>query len=251
MNNTKTVSRDEWLDARKALLADEKKLIDLRDAVAAKRQELPWVQIEKDYRFEGPEGEISLTDLFAGRSQLIVQHFMFGPGWREGCVGCSFLADHIDGPMIHLAQKGIRYVAVARAPYSEIATFRKRMGWRFPWVSSHGGDFNFDFGVSFTPDQIASGTVEYNFEQTEGSMDELPGFSVFFRDHNDAIYHTYSSYGRSGEEFVLADRLLEISPLGRHEYDSNGKPVDWIRHHDKYDQQPDMSEIAASLTGNR
>ncbi len=251
MTTPTIVSRDEWLAARLSLLEEEKRLIQMRDAVAETRQALPWVRIDKDYRFEGPNGAVGLADLFGGRSQLIVQHFMFGPGWREGCVGCSFLADHIDGTLIHLANRDVAYVAVARAPYAEIDRFRKRMGWRFPWFSSQDSDFNFDFHVSFTPDQIASGTVRYNFEETKASMQELPGASVFYRDADGAVFHTYSSYGRSGEDFVVTDRLLDIAPLGRNVYDEAGKSIEWVRHHDKYDRPEDGAEAELALAGNR
>ncbi|MEC9265724.1 MAG: thioredoxin family protein [Pseudomonadota bacterium] len=245
------VSRDEWLAARLSLLEEEKRLIQMRDAVAETRQALPWVRIEKDYRFEGPNGAVGLADLFGGRSQLIVQHFMFGPGWREGCVGCSFLADHIDGTLVHLANRDVAYIAIARAPYAEIDRFRKRMGWRFPWVSSNDSDFNFDFQVSFTPDQIASGTVRYNFEQSDTSMEDLPGMSTFCRDGDGTVYHTNSVFGRGGEEFVLTDRLLDLTPLGRRLYDENGMSVEWVRHHDRYDQPAGMPEIGVVLAGER
>src|SRR5271157_4027180 len=176
------VSRDEWIEARRQLLAQEKELTRLRDQVSARRRELPWVGVDKTYVFEGPDGKETLADLFAGRSQLVVRHFMMGPGWEEGCVGCSFLADHLDGAVVHLEHHDVTVVVVSRAPLAEIEPFRRRMGWKFKWVSSFGGDFNYDFGVSFTPEQVASGRVPYNYGLTDRAGEEMPGISVFHMD---------------------------------------------------------------------
>jgi predicted dithiol-disulfide oxidoreductase (DUF899 family) len=195
----RVVSREEWLAARKALLAKEKEWTRLRDRLSAERRALPWVRIDKEYVFEGPNGRETLVDLFAGRSQLVIKHFMLGPGWKDPCVGCSFESDHIDGVVIHLDHHDVSYVAVSRAPYSEIAAVHKRMGWRFRWVSSFGSDFNYDFNVSFTPEQIAAGRAVYNYREGTRPMEEMSGRSIFYRDETGAIFHTYSSFARGGE----------------------------------------------------
>ena len=224
------VSRDQWLASRKQLLKKEKELTRARDRLSAERRELPWVKVEKEYVFDTPQGRKTLSDLFEGRSQLIVQHFMFGPDWEQGCVGCSFGADHVDAAWLHLRHHDVTFVAVARAPLAKLESYRKRMGWRFPLVSSLGSDFNFDYHVSFTKDELAKGKVEYNYELTEGSMDELPGASVFFKDEAGSIYHTYSNYGRGGEEVLGAYMLLDLTPKGRNE----SGPMDWVHRHDEY-----------------
>jgi predicted dithiol-disulfide oxidoreductase (DUF899 family) len=226
------VSRDDWTQARKDLLRKEKALTRQRDAIAAERRALPWVRVEKNYLFDGPEGQETLADLFGGRSQLIVKHFMMGPGWKEGCVGCSFHADHIDGALMHLPQRDVTLLAVSRAPLAEIDAFRRRMGWRFKWVSSYGSDFNFDYHVSFTPDEIASGKVFYNYEQRDFMSEEMSGTSVFYRRPDGAIFHTYSSYARGNEGFLGAYHYLDIVPKGR---DETHSLADWVRHHDRYD----------------
>src|SRR4051812_21753392 len=192
----KIVSREEWLTARRALLAQEKEATRLRDKVNAERLALPWVKVDKNYVFDTPEGKKSLADLFAGRSQLIVYHFMLGPGWMAGCTGCSFLSDHLDGALPHLEHHDVTLTAVSRAPLTQIEAYRGRMGWRFPWVSSFGSDFNRDFHVSFTPDDLAAGRVEYNFGSIDAAdaNDELPGLSAFYRDEAGRVFHTYSSY---------------------------------------------------------
>src|SRR5215470_13353778 len=196
MQTHKTVSREEWLQARRALLAKEKAHLRAHDEIARLRREMPWVKVDKTYEFEGPDGKETLSDLFAGRSQLIVKHFMLGPGWQEGCVGCSFGADHIDGALFHLPQHDVTLLAVSRAPLAEIEAFNKRMGWRFKWVSSHGSDFNYDFHVSFTAEQIAQGTTYYNYAMRALKSEEMSGISVFFKDETGNIFHTYSSYAR-------------------------------------------------------
>jgi predicted dithiol-disulfide oxidoreductase (DUF899 family) len=234
MERQAIVSRDEWLAARKALLLKEKALTRARDALARERRELPWVKIEKAYVFEGPEGKLSLADLFDGRSQLIVKHFMLGPGWKEGCVGCSFELDHAEGALVHLQNHDVSYVAVSRAPYAEIAGFKRRMGWRIPWVSSAGSDFNYDFHVSFTPEELAAGEAYYNFERRKIGIDELSGRSVFYRDETGDIFHTYSSYGRGGEDTLGTYAFLDITPKGRNETGPMHNLSDWVRHHDRY-----------------
>ncbi|MGH8504104.1 MAG: DUF899 domain-containing protein [Gammaproteobacteria bacterium] len=228
----KVVSRDQWLAARKAHLAREKELTRLRDQVSAERRELPWVKVEKHYVFDGPDGKQTLADLFDGRSQLIVYHFMFGPGWKEGCDGCSFLADHIDGANLHLAHHDVSLVVVSRAPWREFEAFKKRMGWRFKWVSSYGSDFNSDYHVSFTKDDIANGNLSYNYEAYEPtSEEEAPGISVFYKDENGDVFHTYSAYARGGDILIGAHNYLDLTPKGRNETSI----MDWVRLHDKYD----------------
>lgn len=228
------VSRDEWIAARKKLLQEEKELTNLRDKIRAERLKLPWVLVEKDYVFEGPKGSVTLADLFRGRSQLIVQHFMFGPGWEEGCKGCSFLADHVDAARQHFEHHDVAFAAISRAPYPDLAKFQKRMGWQFPWVSSFGSDFNFDYHVSFTPEQMASGKITYNFEEGDAEIEELPGQSAFYKDEAGRIYHTYSSYARGGDELLGTYMFLDIAPKGRNEKEI----MDWMRHHDRYDAEP-------------
>jgi predicted dithiol-disulfide oxidoreductase (DUF899 family) len=229
-----TVSHDEWLAARKELLAREKELTRLRDQLAAERRALPWVKIEKPYLFDGPDGKETLADLFGGRSQLIIKHFMFGPGWTEGCVGCSFELDHVDGILVHLEHRDVSYVAVSRAPLAEIDAFKKRMGWHTKWVSSSDSDFNFDFHVSFMPDEITKGEGYYNYEIRKIGVDELSGRSVFYKNVNGDVFHTYSSYGRGGEDLLGTYRLLDLVPKGRDETGPNRNLSDWVRHHDRY-----------------
>jgi len=237
MQPHKIVSREEWTAARKAHLAREKELTRARDRLAAERRDLPWVKIEKNYVFDGPDGKQTLADLFGGRSQLIVNHFMLGPGWKEGCIGCSFGADNVEGALQHLEQRDVAYVAVSRAPLAEIEAYRKRMGWTFKWVSSFGNDFNYDFHVSFRPEDTAKGKVEYNYDMIETSMDELPGYSVFARDDAGNIYHTYSSYGRGAEETLVTYRLLDMTPKGRDE-GADGNLMKWVKRHDEYASAP-------------
>jgi predicted dithiol-disulfide oxidoreductase (DUF899 family) len=227
------VSRDEWLTARKAHLAKEKELTRLRDQLSAERRELPWVKVEKPYVFDGPEGKVTLADLFDGRSQLIVKHFMFGPDWEEGCVGCSFEVDHVGGALMHLEHHDVSYALVSRAPLAKIEAFKKRMGWRVKWVSSYRNDFNYDFHVSFRPEEIAKSEVYYNYEMREFQSDEMSGRSVFYKDPAGDIFHTYSSFARGGEPFLGTYSYLDITPKGRDET-VNGNLTDWVRHHDRY-----------------
>lgn len=226
------VSPERWLAERRALLDREKELTRLGDDLARARRALPWVRIDKDYVFEAPEGRRTLAELFEGRRQLLVQHFMLGPGWEEGCPSCSFMADHVDGMRAHLAQRDVTMVAVSRAPLAQIEPFRRRMGWRFPWVSSHGSSFNHDFGVSFTPAERAAGAVSYNYCMQPFPSEEAPGISVFWRDDDGAVFHTYSTYGRGVEAMMGTYDLLDLTPRGRDEK----SPMDWVRHHDRYAQ---------------
>ena len=228
------VSRDEWLAARKQLLLKEKEFTHLRDRLNAERLALPWVKIEKPYVFDGPNGQETLADLFDGRSQLIVKHFMFGPEWNDGCVGCSFELDNLSGAIVHLEHHDVTYVVVARAPMAKIEAFRRRMGWRFKWVSSYGSDFNYDFHVSFKPDEIAKGEGYYNYELRDVGIDELSGRSVFYKDSTGDIFHTYSAYARGGEISLGSYGVLDMTPKGRNET-INGNMTDWVRHHDRYD----------------
>ena len=233
IEHPKIVSRDEWFAARRKLLAKEKQLTRDRDALAAERRQLPWVKVEKNYVFDSPAGNKTLADLFDSKSQLIVYHFMFGPEWNEGCPSCSFNMDHIDGALVHLAQRDVSFAAVARAPLSKIEAFKKRMGWRFAWVSSYGTDFNSDYRASFTKEERAKGKVEYNFDLVEFPSAEAPGISVFYRDNNGNIFHTYSAYARGTENVVNTYNYLDLVPKGR---DEDGLPftMAWVRHHDRY-----------------
>jgi predicted dithiol-disulfide oxidoreductase (DUF899 family) len=234
MTTHSTVSRDEWLAARQALLAKEKEFTKQRDALSAARRELPWVKVEKDYVFEGPDGKETLADLFDGRSQLIVYHFMLGPGWEQGCPSCSFLADHFDGAVVHLAHRDTTFVVVSRAPLDEIETFQKRMGWRFKWVSSYGNDFNHDYHVSFSEDEMAKGEVVYNYRKSEFPSEEAPGVSVFARDEAGGVFHTYSAYARGLDMLLRTYNFLDMVPKGRDEGDLPFT-MSWVRHHDLYE----------------
>jgi len=228
------VSKEQWLEARKALLAREKEFTRQRDELSRSRRELPWEKVEKKYVFEGPKGSQPLADLFDGRSQLLVYHFMLGPGWAEGCKGCSFLADHFDGTVVHLAHRDVTLVAASLAPLPEIEAFKKRMGWRFPWVSSNGGDFNFDFQVSFVGGERVNGKVYYNYDMREFPSDEAPGLSVFYKDKTGEIFHTYSTYGRGLDILLGVYNFLDLAPKGRDE-ESLPSPMAWLRHHDRYE----------------
>ena len=234
MQHNRIVSRDEWLAARKQHLAKEKEVTRLRDQLSAERRELPWVKVEKNYVFDGPKGKETLADLFDGRSQLIIYHFMFGPEWKEGCVGCSFLADNIDGALVHLEHHDVTYVAISQAPLLELEAYKKRMGWHFKWVSSYGSDFNYDYHVSFTKDDLAKGRVFYNYEMQDLQSEEMSGRSVFYKDEEGDIFHTYSSYARGGDMFLSTYAFLDITPKGRNETGPNHDLSDWVRHHDRY-----------------
>ncbi len=235
------VSREEWLAARKDLLVKEKAFTRLRDALSAERRKLPWVKVEKDYVFDTAGGKQTLADLFGGRSQLIVYHFMFGPGWAEGCPSCSLLGDHFDGSVIHLAQRDVTLLAASRAPLPQIEAFKRRMGWRFKWVSSYETDFNDDYHVSFTKDELAKGEVYYNYAMTKFPSEEAPGLSVFYKDGNGVVFHTYSSYGRGLDILIGAYNFLDLAPKGRDE-EGLKNTMAWVRHHDKYsDSQIDAA----------
>jgi len=229
------VSREEWIATRKSLLEREKEQTALRDRLSAERRALPWVEITKTYAFDTVDGRKTLADLFGNCSQLIVQHFMFAPDWEEGCVGCSFGADHANAAYQHLTYHDVAYVAVARAPIAKLEAYRKRIGWDFPFASSGDSDFNYDFNVSFTPEQNAAGKVLYNFEMIENEMTDLPGDNVFIKDADGRIYHTYSQFARGGEEVMSAYMLLDITPNGRNETGPNYGLMDWVRRHDQYD----------------
>ena len=235
MSEPRIVSRDEWLTARKQLLSKEKELTRLRDGLSAERRALPWVRVDKAYGFDTPEGRQTLAELFAGRSQLVVYHFMFGPGWEQGCPSCSWAADNIDGNVVHLSARGVTLVVVSRAPLAQIAAFQKRMGWCFPWVSSHGSDFNYDYHVSFTPEEIAKGDVSYNYGPNGFPSEEAPGVSVFAKDSSGAVFHTYSAFARGAEPLLGGYFFLDLVPKGR---DEAGLPftMAWVRHHDRYGQ---------------
>jgi predicted dithiol-disulfide oxidoreductase (DUF899 family) len=230
------VSRQQWLVDRQKLMAREKELTRLGDQIARERRALPWVRIEKAYTFDTPAGRRTLAALFDGRRQLLMQHFMLGEGWEQGCKSCSYMADHTDGATVHLAQRDVTFVAVSRAPLAEIERFRQRMDWKFPWVSSHGNDFNPDFHVSFTADELANGTADYNFGGTPKG-EEMPGVSVFWKDDAGEVFHTYSTYGRGVEVMMHTYRLLDLTPKGRDE-DGLRFTMEWVRHHDRYEPAP-------------
>ena len=235
MTPHKVVSHDEWIAARKAYLAEEKAFTRARDALSHKRRELPWEKVEKNYVFDTPQGKQSLADLFGGKNQLIVYHFMLGPGWEAGCPSCSFLADHFDGAVIHLAQRDVSFIVVSRAPLSEIENFKRRMGWRFKWVSSFGSDFNSDYQVSFSPGEKAGGKVFYNYEFIESfPSEERPGASVFYKNAAGEIFHTYSTYGRGLDILIGTYHFLDLAPKGRDE-DGLAWSMAWVRHHDRYE----------------
>jgi predicted dithiol-disulfide oxidoreductase (DUF899 family) len=230
----KIVGREEWLVSRRRLLEKEKALTRAGDELSAQRRELPWVKIDKEYVFDGLEGKVRLADLFAGRSQLIIKHFMFAPGQQDGCVGCSIETDHIESTLQHIERHDVAIVIVARAPLSDTEPFRKRMGWSARWVSSQHSDFNYDFDVSFTPEQVAAGQVNYNYKISPIPMQDLSGLSVFYRNERGEIFHTYSTFGRGAEYLMGTYVLLDITPKGRNEQGPNFNLTDWVRHHDRY-----------------
>lgn len=230
----KAVTREEWLSARKILLKREKDLTRLQDELSAARRQLPRVKIDKDYRFQGPQGEFSLADLFDDKSQLVIYHFMLGPDWKEGCPSCSFWADNYNGTQAHLSHRDIRLVVVSRGPLEKLLAYKDRMDWSFDWFSSQNSDFNFDFAVSFTDEQRESGEPIYNFDTIPFPADEAPGFSVFEKDKNGVIYHTYSTYARGLDIFNSAYHIMDMTPKGRNE-DELPFPMAWVRRHDQYD----------------
>jgi predicted dithiol-disulfide oxidoreductase (DUF899 family) len=243
-HNHRVVSRAEWVAERRTLLARDLVAEAGQLLLARERRALPWVRIDKTYTFDTPVGRRTLADLFDGRRQLLVQHFMFAPGWEQGCKSCSYMADHTDGATVHLAQRDVAFVAVSRAPLSEIERFRQRMGWKFPWVSSHGNDFNRDFHVSFTADEMANGKADHNFGGTPAG-EEMPGVSAFWKDDAGEVFHTYSTYGRGVEVMMHTYRLLDLTPKGR---DEDGRGMRWVRHHDRY--EPASAAQAAKAAGS-
>jgi len=239
--SAQVVSHAEWIAARKAFLKKEKEFTHLRDDLSRQRRELPWEKIEKNYTFEGPNGKVSLADLFAGRNQLIVYHFMFGPEWKEGCPSCSFIADQFDSIALHMAQRDTTLVAISRAKSSQIEAFKQRMGWKFPWFSAFGSDFNYDYDVSATKEDIDSGKSIYNYEPSNFPSDERPGASVFFKKDGE-IYHTYSTFGRGLDMMLNAYNFLDLTPKGRDE-EGLSFPMAWVRHHDKYGNAAALNSI--------
>jgi predicted dithiol-disulfide oxidoreductase (DUF899 family) len=243
---SKVVPQAEWLAARKEFLKKEKEFTRLRDELSRQRRALPREKVEKRYEFEGPKGKETLANLFDGRSQLIVYHFMFGPGWKEGCPSCSFLADTFDGAAVHLAQRDTTFAVISRATLPEIEAFKKRMGWKFKWVSSSGTDFNFDYHVSFSKEEKAKGKVYYNYEMTDFPSEEGPGASVFYKNEAGEIFHTYSSYARGLDILLGAYNFLDLTPKGRDE-DGLTFSMAWVRHHDRYGDGPlPLSNIAVA-----
>jgi predicted dithiol-disulfide oxidoreductase (DUF899 family) len=237
IQNHRVASPAEWLASRKELLQKEKEFTRLRDELSRQRRELPWVKVEKNYIFEGPNGEQNLANLFEGRSQLIIYHFMFGPDWKEGCPSCSLEADHFNSIVTHLNARDVSMLAVSRAPLDQLQAFEKRMGWTFKWVSSHGNDFNRDFHVSFTKEEMAQGKVYYNYAMSEFPSDEAPGLSVFYKDQAGKIFHTYSAYARGLDILLGVYNFLDMTPKGRDE-DTLRYPMAWVRHHDRYGTGP-------------
>lgn len=237
MQPHKIVSREEWIEARKAHMAHEKEFTRARDRLAEERRALPWVKIGKDYEFDGPNGRAGLADLFKGRPQLVVQHFMFAPDWDAGCKSCSFWADGFERMVPHLAARDTTLVAVSRAPRDKLEAFSNRMGWTFDWYSSAGSDFNYDFAVSFTPEQIEAGHVSYNFGTSGFGIEDAPGISVFYRDEARNIFHTYSCFARGLDMMNAAYHYLDLTPLGRHE-EGLPYPMDWVRLRDQYRPAP-------------
>jgi predicted dithiol-disulfide oxidoreductase (DUF899 family) len=233
MSHHSVVSREEWLEARKRLLAREKEFTHLKDQLAQARRELPWVRMDKPYVFQGPNGEESLADLFAGKSQLLVYHFMFAPEWEAGCKSCSFWADNFNGITPHLAHRDVSMVAISRAPFPKLQAYQRRMGWDFKWVSSFGSDFNFDFGVSFRPEELAEKRARYNYGPLEEDMSDMPGVSTFVRDSDGALFHAYSCYSRGIDIVNGAYQYLDLVPKGRDEQGLSFS-MEWLRRHDEY-----------------
>lgn len=245
--NPPIVPRATWLAARQKHLAREKELTRLHEQIMAERRQLPWVKVEKSYVFDGPQGPVTLSGLFRGRSQLIVYHFMFGPEWEQGCPSCCFVSDHVDSARQHFENHDVAYAAVSRAPLEKIEPFRKRMGWHFPWVSSGCNSFNFDYHVSFTAEQMEKGGATYNYAPTSPGLpfDELPGASVFVRGEDGAIYHTYSTYTRGLDPLINTHNFLDLTPKGRNE----GSTMDWVRYHDRYAEDGGKATCCGGVEG--
>jgi predicted dithiol-disulfide oxidoreductase (DUF899 family) len=235
------VSREEWIEARKAHLKNEKALTRMRDMVSAERRALPWVKVEKEYVFDTPAGRKTLAELFGKNSQLIVYHFMWRWDLGQGCDGCSFLCDHVDGANLHLKHHDVSFVAVSRGKLPDLLAYKKRMGWQFDFVSSYGSDFNYDYHVSFPEEELAKGKVYYNYEMTDG-FNELPGISIFYKDENGDIFHTYSSYARGGDILIGAHNFLDLTPKGRNE----SSTMNWMKRHDEYESSDDASSCCHS-----
>jgi predicted dithiol-disulfide oxidoreductase (DUF899 family) len=233
MSEHQIAAHPEWVAARRKLLAREKEFQRLRDELSRERRELPWERVEKRYVFDGPGGPESLADLFGGRSQLVVYHFMFAPDWEAGCKSCSFWADNYNGVVAHLNQRDVSLAAISRAPLSKLQAFASRMGWSFKWVSSANTDFNYDYHVSFRPEEVARGTTEYNYVPYDKAMTDLPGFSVFYKDPAGNLFHTYSTYARGLDPMNAAYQLLDLVPKGRDEA-GLPHPMAWVRYHDRY-----------------
>jgi predicted dithiol-disulfide oxidoreductase (DUF899 family) len=231
----KVLDHDDWISARKALLAKEKAFTRQRDELTRERQALPWERVEKSYAFEGPDGKETLADLFDGRSQLIVYHFMYGPDWEEGCKSCSYIADHFDPAVVHLNQRDVTMVAASRAPLAKLDAFKKRMGWSFKWVSAHDTDFNQDYHVSFSDEEMAHGDTVYNYKKQGFPSAEAPGASVFYKNTDGNVYHTYSVFQRGLDTFITAYHWLDIVPKARDEGDPN-YTMEWLKLHDAYGQ---------------
>jgi predicted dithiol-disulfide oxidoreductase (DUF899 family) len=252
ITNPRIVPPADWLAARKELLTKEKEFTRLRDELSQQRRELPWESVQKPYVFDGPAGKQDLAELFGGRSQLIVYHFMFGPGWKEGCPSCSFIADSFDGVTPHLAARDTSLAAISRATLPEIENFKKRMGWRFPWLSSNATDFNQDFGVSFSKEEMTAGPVNYNYVRTQFPSEEAPGLSVFYKDASGKLFHAYSVYSRGLDILIPTYNLLDLTPKGR---DEEGLPhsMAWVRHHDRYESGElfDAKRLSEVSRGNK
>ena len=231
MSDPKNVDHTAWLAARKGFLAKEKEFTRLRDELSAARRALPWEKVEKAYVFDGPDGKETLAELFAGKSQLVVYHFMFAPDWEAGCKSCSFWADNFNGIDVHLAHRDISFLAISRAPLAKLEAYRKRMGWSFKWVSSNGSSFNYDFLASFTPEQVASGGAQFNYSDMKPPGEDMVGISVFARDADGVIYHTYSTYSRGVDLMNGAYNYIDLTPKGRDEGERNQF---WVRRHDEY-----------------
>ncbi|CAG4901653.1 DUF899 domain-containing protein [Paraburkholderia saeva] len=247
MEPHRIVSREEWIAAQRAHLAHEKACTRARDELNRQRLALPWVKVDKTYTFDTQQGSQTLAELFDGRSQLLVYHFMFGPDWEEGCPGCSFGMDHTDGALQHLEHHDVSFVAVSRAPLAKLEAFRKRMGWKFRWVSSAQSDFNYDYNVSYTDEQMKAGKVFYNFDVQDFECDEMHGLSAFYKDENGTVYHTFSRYARGGEPMIGTYAFLDVAPKGRNE---TNNMMDWMRHHDRYEDDGRQQKASAPEGGS-
>ncbi|MEZ5833212.1 MAG: thioredoxin family protein [Dongiaceae bacterium] len=235
MDQHRIVPHDQWIAARRDFLAKEKEFTRLRDELSRERRELPWERVEKNYVFDGPSGKESLADLFAGKSQLIVYHLMFAPDWDAACKSCSFWADNFNNIPVHLKHRDIALIAISRAPLAKLEAYRKRMGWSFKWVSSGGNDFNYDYRVSFTPNELEKGELDYNYGKVGMRAPELPGISVFYKDNTGAIFHTYSCYARGLDMMNGAYSYMDLAPKGRDEAGQTPHAMAWVRRHDEYD----------------